>query len=210
MPGRRAVLEAMRATPRADYLPEAARDRADIDAPIELGHGSTCSQPTTVLTMLELLDVREGQSVLDVGSGSGWTTAMLARLVGPAGRVIGVELVADLVRDAGRRLERDGLTQAFVRVADPDELGAADEGPFDRILVSAMAREVPEDLVGQLAPGGLMVLPLRGSMVRVTVRDGRVETDAAPGSYRFVPLRTARRDDGRQGRWWPWRREASD
>lgn len=200
----------MRATPRADYLPPAARDRAGVDAPIELGHGSTCSQPTTVRTMLELLDVREGQSVLDVGSGSGWTTAMLARLVGPEGRVLGVELVPVLVSDAARRLARDGLDQASVRVADPDELGAADAGPFDRILVSAMARELPEPLVAQLAPDGLMVLPLRGRMVRVTVQDGQPQVDAAPGSYRFVPLQTARSRDARQGRRWPWRREASD
>lgn len=197
----------MRATPRADYLPAAARDRAHVDAPIELGHGSTCSQPTTVRTMLELLDVRAGQNVLDVGSGSGWTTAMLARLVGPEGRVLGVELVDDLVSDAAQRLARDGLRQAAVRVADPGALGAADAAPFDRILVSAMAHELPEPLVAQLAPDGLMVLPLRGGMVRVTVQDGLPHVDAAPGAYRFVPLQTARSPEGRR---WPWRREASD
>ncbi|RIK15537.1 MAG: protein-L-isoaspartate carboxylmethyltransferase [Acidobacteria bacterium] len=179
----------MRDTPRAGYLPEGARGLAQIDAPVELGHGSTCSQPSTVRTMLELLDVREGQSVLDVGSGSGWTTAILARLVGPAGRVLGVEVVEDLVGQAADRLRRDGLGQASVRLADPAVLGAPDAGPYDRILVSAMARELPGQLVDQLAGDGLMVLPLDGQLVTVRVEDGRPVVEPAPGWYRFVPLR---------------------
>lgn len=183
------VEEAMRDTPRAGYLPEGARGLARIDAPVELGHGSTCSQPSTVRTMLELLDVREGQSVLDVGSGSGWTTAILARLVGPAGRVLGVEVVEDLVGQAADRLRRDGLGQASVRVADPAVLGAPDAAPYDRILVSAMARELPGQLVDQLAGDGLMVLPLDGQLVTVRVEDGRPVVEPAPGWYRFVPLR---------------------
>lgn len=185
------VLEAMRATPRTSYLPVEVRGEAELDAPLALGHGSTCSQPSTVRRMLELLEVREGQSVLDVGSGSGWTTAILARLVGPQGRVFGVDVVAELVADAAERLRRDGLDQAGVRVADPGVLGAPEAGPFDRILVSAMARELPETLVDQLAEGGLMVLPLHGRMVRVTVEDGRPRVTRTPGGYRFVPLQTA-------------------
>lgn len=210
MRGRSAVVDAMRATPREDYLPEGARPQAAVDAPVELGHGSTCSQPSTVRTMLELLDVHEGQRVLDVGSGSGWTTAILARLVGPAGRVVGVEVVDELVQDAARRLERDGLAQASVRVAQPERLGAADAAPFDRILVSAMARELPQALVAQLAPDGLMVLPLRGRMARVTLVDGQPRVDHAPGAYRFVPLVTGDVGERRRGRWWPWGTDASD
>ncbi|AXH97072.1 protein-L-isoaspartate O-methyltransferase family protein [Ornithinimicrobium avium] len=190
MPAVPSVVEAMRETPRAGYLPSGSRRLARIDAPVELGHGSTCSQPSTVRTMLELLDVREGQSVLDVGSGSGWTTAILARLVGPTGRVLGVEVVEELVQDAAGRLRRDGLDRAAVRVADPDVLGAPDAAPFDRILVSAMARELPGALVDQLAADGLMVLPLEGQVVSVRVEDDRPRLEPAPGWYRFVPLRT--------------------
>lgn len=196
------VEEAMRDTPRAGYLPEGARGLARIDAPVELGHGSTCSQPSTVRTMLELLDVREGQSVLDVGSGSGWTTAILARLVGPAGRVLGVEVVEDLVGQSADRLRRDGLGQASVRVADPAVLGAPDAGPYDRILVSAMARELPGQLVDQLAEDGLMVLPLDGQLVTVRVQGGGPVVEPAPGWYRFVPLRVR----SPRSAWGPWSR----
>ncbi|HSP60898.1 MAG TPA: methyltransferase domain-containing protein, partial [Ornithinimicrobium sp.] len=130
------VRRAMDDTPRAGYLPEGARGRAGIDAPVAIGHEATCSQPTTVRTMLELLDVRPGQRVLDVGSGSGWTTAILARLVGPPGRVVGVDIVPELVEDAAARLRRDGLGHATVQVCAPGRLGAPDAAPFDRILVS--------------------------------------------------------------------------
>lgn len=187
-PDRTDVLAAMYATPRAGYLPIGQRGSADIDAPLNLGYGSTCSQPSTVVTMLELLDVRPGQSVLDVGSGSGWTTAILARLVGPSGRILGVELVPELVRDSAKRLLRDGLVHASVAVANPNEMGAPQAAPFDRILVSAMAERLPEALVWQLAPDGLMVLPLDGRLVEVVLRDGRPKIRRTHGKYCFVPL----------------------
>lgn len=183
------VQDAMRATPRTGYLPRGVRWRAREDVPLSIGHGSTCSQPTTVRIMLDLLDVRPGQRILDVGSGSGWTTAILARLVGPTGRVLGVELVRELVADAASRLERDGLGHAEVRVATPAVLGAPEDGPFDRILVSAMASHMPLALISQLAPNGRMVLPLDGRLVSVTLGDdGQPGVVQAPGYYRFVPL----------------------
>lgn len=179
----------MAATPRAGYLPRGIRARAHEDMALPLGHESTCSQPTTVRTMLELLGVPEGGSVLDVGSGSGWTTAILARLVGPGGQVLGVELVPELVADAATRLARDGLTWASVREATDGILGAPDEAPFDRVLVSAMASVMPYGLVDQLAHGGLMVLPLRGRMVTLTrTATGEPQVLSRTGRYLFVPL----------------------
>lgn len=183
------VVAALRAAPRAAYLPADLRHRAEEDIPLPLGHGATNSQPSTVTAMLELLDPRPGDRVLDVGAGSGWTTALLAHLVGPRGEVLGVELVPDLARVAAGRIAAAGLTWARVEVPAPGVLGAPQRSPFDRILVSAMAGQVPQPLVDQLADRGRMVAPVQGRML-VLDRDGdEVRRREAPGRYRFVPLR---------------------
>ena len=183
------VAEAMRLAPRVDYLPRGVRHAARLDMPLSIGDGVTNSQPSTVRTMIELLDVRPGQKVLDVGSGSGWTTGILAHLVGPTGSVLGVELIARLVLASDEVLRAAGLTQAVVAQADPDVLGAPDEGPYDRILVSAEATEVPRELVDQLVDGGVMVAVVRDRLVKVKRRGDEVDVVPAPGRYRFVPLR---------------------
>lgn len=183
------VAAAMRAVPRAAYLPEDVRHRADEDLPLPLGHGATSSQPSTVAAMLALLDPRPGSRVLDVGAGSGWTTGLLAHLVGPDGSVLGVELVPQLAEVADARVVAAALGRARVEAARHGVLGAPDRAPFDRILVSAMAGDLPQQLVDQLADRGRMVAPVRGRML-VVDRDGdRVRRRKAPGHYRFVPLR---------------------
>lgn len=181
-----AVAAALAAVPRAGFLPAGARHRADFDGPIEIGHDQTNSQPRTVEAMLRLLDVRRSQRVLDVGAGSGWTTALLAELTGPAGHVVGVELEPDLARWAAVNVE--GIDNAEIRVADPNALGASEDGPYDRILVSADAPEIPAELLAQLSDHGRMVLPVNGIMTLV-VRSGDRVALTRHGVYRFVPLR---------------------
>ena len=183
-----AVRAAFAVVPRAGFLPRTERRRANFDGPISIGHGQTNSQPRTVATMLTLLDVRPGQRVLDVGSGSGWTTALLGHLVGPTGTVLGVELEPELAVWGAENLSRAGLPHASIRVAEPGVLGAPAEAPWDRILVSANADALPQTLVDQLTPDGVMVIPVRGRMSRVVLEVGAART-TQHGPYLFVPLR---------------------
>jgi protein-L-isoaspartate(D-aspartate) O-methyltransferase len=181
-----AVEAAIASTPRERHLPENQRQYADLDRALPIGYGQTNSQPTTVRAMLRALLVEPGQRVLDVGSGSGWTTVLLARLVGPTGSVIGTERIQELTEMGRTALEAAELPWAQIRQADPDVLGYPDGAPYDRILVSAQGTAVPEELVKQLADDGLMVVPVSGRLLRV--RRGHRPEDL--GGYVFVPLVT--------------------
>lgn len=180
------VAEAFAALPREGFLRRGDRRRAGYDGPIGIGHEQTNSQPRTVADMLRLLDVREGHRVLDVGAGSGWTTALLAHLVGPSGEVYGVELVPDLADFGRENLARTGQPWASVTTATEGELGQPAGAPYDRILVSAEPDTLPRELVDQLADPGVMVIPVAGVMLRVTNPGAQVTRH---GHYRFVPLR---------------------
>ena len=178
---------AFAAVPRAGFLLERDRARADLDAPVPIGHGQTNSQPRTVAAMLRLLEVERGHRVLDVGSGSGWTTVLLAELTGPTGTVTGVEVVPELVELGAANLGRTSHPWASIRSASPDVLGWPAGAPYDRILVSADAPALPEELVEQLTTEGRLVVPVRSTMTLVVRAGGRVSV-SEHGRYRFVPL----------------------
>lgn len=182
------VTTAFSAVPRSWFLPDHERRRASHDGPIPIGRGQTNSQPRTVESMLRLLDVQPGQRILDVGSGSGWTTALLGYLTGEQGRVWGVELEPDLVELGRHNLEFFHWPWVGIEPAIPGKYGDPAHAPFDRILVSAEARELPETLVAQLTPRGRMVIPVNGEMLLVEQFDGQAFV-SRHGYYRFVPLR---------------------
>jgi len=182
------VAAAFAATPRAGFLPRLARRRAAYDGPIQIGRGQTNSQPRTVEAMLRLLAVRPGDRVLDVGAGSGWSTALLAHLTGPTGEVVGVELEPTLVEFGSANLARVARPWARIQQSVPDVLGWPDGAPYDRVLVSAEPRHLPQELVEQVAVGGRMVIPVDGVMLLVERTDLGTEV-SEHGGYRFVPLR---------------------
>jgi len=182
-----AVRAAFAAVPRAGFLPRRAHARADFDGPITIGHGQTNSQPRTVAAMLRLLQVRPGDDVLDVGAGSGWSTALLAHLTGAEGSVVGVELVPELAQWGAANLARTAFDWATIRPARPGVLGEPRSAPYDRVLVSAEATTLPLELVDQLRDGGRIVVPVNGAMT-LGVRRGSDLDLSEHGRYRFVPL----------------------
>ncbi len=185
---RKRLAAAFEAVPRRDFLPRGSRHRASYDGPIPIGKGQTSSQPRAVRSMLALLEVEPGHRVLDVGAGSGWTTALLAHLTGPQGVVVGVELEPRLTEFGAGNVAATGFGWASVRQAEPGVLGVPEEAPYDRILVSANATSLPDELVDQLGAGGRMVVPVSSTMLLVERRGDRVRT-SEHGAYRFVPLR---------------------
>ena len=182
-----AVRHALDTIRREQFLPRRQRRFARQDRALEIGHRQTNSQPSTVLHLLSQLEVERRQRVLDVGSGSGWTTALLGQLVGADGAVHGVELVPELVAWSRKNLEAYPMPWISVSQADPDVLGLPEQAPFDRILVSAEATRIPEPLVDQLAMDGVMVVPVLGRMTSVR-RTAAGPSVVQHGFYSFVPL----------------------
>ncbi|MCP4640454.1 MAG: protein-L-isoaspartate(D-aspartate) O-methyltransferase [bacterium] len=152
----RRLLEALRIVPRHLFVPESARDRAYDDCPLEIGHGQTISQPYIVALMTELLEVADGDSVLEVGAGSGYQTAILAEL---AGRVTSIERVQELAALASDRMTEFGHSHVTVLSGD-GTLGCAEQAPYDAIIVTAAGPTVPEALKAQLREGGRLVCPV--------------------------------------------------
>jgi protein-L-isoaspartate(D-aspartate) O-methyltransferase len=150
------VLEAVRRVPREAFVPEEARDLAYADRPIPIPHGQVTTQPSLVARMLEGLALKGDERVLEIGTGYGWQTALLARL---ARFVWSVERYADLAATARRNLAANGHANVDVRVGDGSE-GLPDAAPFDAILLSAAHPEVPPPLRDQLADGGRLVQPI--------------------------------------------------
>lgn len=178
----------MKSVPRADFLPEEVRELAEVDRALPIGYEQTNSQPRTVAKMLHLLDLKPGHSVLDLGAGSGWTTALLGHLVGEKGAVLGVEIVPELALRAAEAVAGFSMPWVQVRQSDSGVLGAPDDAPFDRILVSADAQGLPRALVDQLSPEGVMVIPVRSRMLRVVRKDGGRAAVSKHGYFSFVPL----------------------
>lgn len=178
----------MRAVARREFLPRSQRPFAGQDRPLPIGRGQTSSQPTTVAAMLRLLRVPLGARLLDVGAGSGWTTALLAYLAGPKGAVLGVERDDRLAEWGAANVDRAGMGWATLVQAVPGVLGYPRKNGWDRILVSASAPALPRALVDQVGIGGRMVIPVRTTLVLIErLPDGRIRaTDH--GGYRFVPL----------------------
>lgn len=180
------VLDAISDTPRHIFLDEALSHRAYEDTSLPIGHGQTLSQPYIVARMTELLLAAEPRKVLELGTGSGYQTAVLAKLVG---EVYSVERIKPLQDKARDRLYRLGYRNVRLRHADGG-MGWPEAGPFDGIIVTAAPGRVPDGLLEQLADGGTMVIPLGDETQVLTCirREGEGFHHQAMEPVRFVPL----------------------
>lgn len=179
---------AFHAVPREAFLPIEVRPQTHKDEALPIGYGQTNSQPYTVEHMLRWLEVQAGQKILDVGSGSGWTSALLSVLAGPKGKIYAVEKIPELVDFGRKNCGRLGITNARFFEAG-NTLGLPKHAPYDRILVSAAANNVPSNLVKQLKPQGKMVIPVGNTVLEITKSGDDIETISHPG-FVFVPLVT--------------------
>ena len=182
------VLDAIANTPRERFVAEHLRPYAYEDTALPTEAGQTISQPTIVAMMTAALALEGDERVLDVGTGSGYQAAILARL---CREVVSVEVVESLRRSAADRLQTLGIQNVTVLPAG-DVLGAPERAPFDAILVAAAAPSIPEALLAQLAPGGRLVIPVGTrdiqELVRVTLTEDGQRTEEPLGACRFVPL----------------------
>ncbi|HET9067439.1 MAG TPA: protein-L-isoaspartate(D-aspartate) O-methyltransferase [Amaricoccus sp.] len=182
------VLKAMEQTPRAEFLEGIFQERAYEDTPLPIACGQTISQPTVVGLMTQALELTRRSKVLEIGTGSGYQAAILARL---ARRVYTVERHRRLARRARELFQRLGLHNITVIHGD-GSLGPPEQAPFDRIILTAAAEDPPQPLIDQLRDGGIMVLPVGQSNAVQTLI--RIEKTAAGldytdlGAVRFVPL----------------------
>jgi protein-L-isoaspartate(D-aspartate) O-methyltransferase len=184
-----AVLDVMKDVPRHAFVPEEVQDEAYEDRPLPIGYGQTISQPFIVALMTDLLDLEEGDRVLEVGTGSGYQAAVLSPL---AERVYSIEIVPELGRTAEVALEATGYRNVETRVGD-GYYGWPNQAPFDGIIVTAAASHVPPPLIEQLKPGGRMIIPVGAAfasqqlMLVAKTGDGKIRTrQILP--VRFVPL----------------------
>lgn len=153
------VLRAIRTVPRHEFVPHSLRGEAYDDRPLDIGYGATISQPYIVAAMTELLEARKTSRVLEIGTGSGYQSAVLAEL---AGEVYSIEVIPELARSADETLRRLGYRNIHVRQGDGYR-GWPEQAPFDRIILTAAPLEIPDELIVQLAAGGRLIAPVGGN-----------------------------------------------
>lgn len=186
------IIDAFWEINRIDFVPKEFESVADANVALPIGYGQTISQPLTVAIMMELLDPRKGNRVLDVGSGSGWTTALLSCIVGNEGKVIALEIKKELVKFGKENVDKykfieNGIAEFYE--ADGSD-GFSKEAPYDRIIVSASAECVPNALKEQLKVGGKMVIPVQNSLWYLEKKGSNEFYKEEFRGFAFVPLIT--------------------
>ena len=181
------VDQAMAKMNRKYFVPDDLVGEAGIDIALPIGFGQTISQPSTVHLMLDWLEAEPGSKVLDIGSGSGWTTALLSHILGPKGQVDAVERIPELVEMGRTNCEKAGVKNAKFYQAGK-QYGLPAHSPYDRILVSASADQLPKSILSQLKIGGKLVIPVKHDILEITKTSEKNFDIIAHQGFIFVPL----------------------
>ncbi|MBI2102193.1 protein-L-isoaspartate(D-aspartate) O-methyltransferase [Candidatus Woesearchaeota archaeon] len=186
-----AELNAFREVHREEFIPQELRNAAYHDMPLPLLRGKTISQPTTVMIMTHALELQKGEKVFEVGTGSGYQAAIIAKIVGEKGKVITTEVVPELVSFARQNLKRAGIKNVNIYEEDGSK-GMPSEAPFDKIIITAACKEFPKPLLEQLKPEGIIVGPVGSQQEQEMIRGvkgkgGRIELEFL-GPFLFTPM----------------------
>jgi protein-L-isoaspartate(D-aspartate) O-methyltransferase len=193
------VIRALRLVPRYLFLPDEVKSSAAVDCPLHIGSGQTASAPHMIAIMNEALELEVGQKVLEVGAGSGWHASTIAEIVAPSdaakeewGHVYTVERIPELAEFAIGNIAEAGYYDRITIIHRDGSAGYPKEAPYQRILVTAAAPEVPPPLIEQLEEGGILVIPVGGSLfyqtlLRIREKDGEILKENL-GAVAFVPL----------------------
>lgn len=185
------IIEAFRKIKRIDFLPEDMKDLAEYNEALPIGYGQTISQPLVVAFMIEQLQPELGDKILDIGSGSGWTSAILAQIVGEKGRIVAIEVVPELKEFGEKNVAKYNFlrkgTAEFI-CADGSK-GCEKEAPFDKILASAAVQgQIPKDWKEQLKIGGRIVCPIGNSIWTIIKKSKSDFEEIEYPGFAFVPL----------------------
>ena len=189
------IINAFKNIDRKDFLPEEKVELAQLNEPISIGFGQTISQPLTVAIMFELLGPKAGEKILDVGSGSGWTVAMLSYIAGEGGKVYGLEIIPELVQFAKDNISKyNYIKKGIAEIYNSSGYkGLPLYAPYDKIIVAAAAKDIPEELLKQLKIGGSLVIPVgkhfsSQDLVLIEKQDKDKYNEKRIPGFIFVPL----------------------
>ncbi|MFH1310832.1 MAG: protein-L-isoaspartate O-methyltransferase [Nanoarchaeota archaeon] len=183
------ILEAFSLIKREKFVSEELQKKAYDDTALPIGHGQTISQPYTIALMLSELDLKEGQKILEIGSGSGYVLVLLSYILGQKSKIFGLEVIKQLAKKSKENLEDYGNIKIYNKNGFN---GLPDEAPFDRILISAAAREIPKKILNQLKDGGILVAPkgpvFEQNIVVIQRQGDKFVTKTEIPGFVFVPF----------------------